>query len=104
MILHIKQHSYGAGVWLFTSMFLYGTNSIIKFTSPCPIALHESMEDNLSDHVYRLAVFLGSANENATKYHAHMKALLKGCKYICRVDITGEPSLFFDHIRKKCRL
>jgi hypothetical protein len=57
----------------------------------------------VSDEYYRLAVFLeeGSADSNPSYYHAHMKAVLAGCGDICRVDMTGEPSLYFDHIEKE---
>lgn len=96
-----KQHSYGPGVWLLTLIFLFGIYSINKRSVCCPTGLHESKNaDDVGDRAYRLAVLPGSANGNETKYHAHMKALLQGCKDICRVDIAGEPSLYFDHIQK----
>lgn len=92
-------HTYGAGV-LCTILFLYGIHLINNYSGGLS-ALYEAKEvAGINDRAYRLAVLPGSADGNETKYHAHMKAVLKGCKDICRVDMSGEPSLYFDHIKK----
>ena len=57
-------------------------------------------EHRVTDKMYRLAVLPSSADGHESYYHAHMKAVLQGCQDICRVDMAGEPSLYFDHIRK----
>jgi hypothetical protein len=31
----------------------------------------------------------------------HLEAVLKGCGDVCRDDMTGEPSKFFNHLTKK---
>lgn len=54
-----------------------------------------------TDRYYRLAVLPGSADGAEAGTHAHIRAVLQGCGDICRVDMTGTPSLCFDHIEKE---
>lgn len=58
------------------------------------------MHSAVSDEYYRLAVSPGGGAGDESYHHAHMKAVLAGCGDICRVDMVGEPSLYFDHIEK----
>lgn len=89
--------------WIFIGIFcFYGLWANDRPHTHLVLFEASTIEANdLDDQYYRLAVLPGSADGKETKYHAHMKAVLNGCKYICRVDIAGTPSLYFDHIDKE---
>ena len=55
----------------------------------------------VAGHFYRLAVLPRSEDGAETINHAHIKAVLDGCGDICRVDMAGEPSLYFDYIESR---
>jgi hypothetical protein len=83
--------------WIFTAIIcFYLCQVILRQTAQKPGAARA-----ISDRLYRLAVLPGSADGAETDYHAHMKAVLQGCNDICRVDMRGEPSLYFDYIQKE---
>lgn len=44
---------------------------------------------------------VATSGSNASYYQLRMRDLLKGCKDICRADMAGTPSLYFDFIKKE---
>lgn len=93
MPLRIRKFTRQHFTWGVLSIGLYMMMTKSVFTEL------QSMRE-VTDRFYRLTVLPGSADGSESYYHAHMKAVLQGCGDVCRVDVHGEPSTYFDYIEK----